>query len=258
MTDKTIQLEMKEAYVDVKVNESGLVNEKIISYNQLSSAFSNKTLYTSGILPGEYGVKYIRKTDNSTIVFYTEPAQTINYQFGEYDDDGEDEVSTYDSVAPILLWRVELFENEHTSTRLYALKTPIFTGKEYIYQAPFGNIYEGDQNICWGNNHIRIPSLQAIQGLSFSFFNAYENYDLSQDRIRHDGEMYNPRDLHEYISDNIQYNNMSEEEALECVHEMMQPLTVNMYKHRELDIWDAGEDRYDEVDVMTFDELIKY
>ena len=69
------------------------------------------------------------------------------------------------------------------------MQTPIYSGKEPIYRAPFSNVYD-DGRICWGHNAVQIPQLKAIQGLSTLFFGAPFNTDLDENRFNRFNRSY--------------------------------------------------------------------
>ena len=97
---------------------------------------------------------------------------------------------------------------------------------EPIYRAPFANIYESSE-ICWGDSVT--PDLNTplkIQGLSYAFFNAIDNFDLSEGRInqfeRSSGyNGFTPAHLHSDIGEQLSEGSLTIEDALEKVHSVL-------------------------------------
>lgn len=283
---ETIKLELGDYNVAVEINNSGIKEKKHIDYDELSKVFSSQNVYESGILPGEYGMKYIYEGDNDKSLYvYTEPAHEIKYtnanfseyvdeddyidEDGDFDEDGYYEAieelkaeiadKGYKSLTPSLMW-VVLKESYNFTVYVFALKDPVFFGTEKLYFAPFGNIYANEQKVCWGNDtSLSIPSIQALQTLSFTFFKDFENYDLSTNRIKdfkrksgYDGNR--PEHLHMEVNRMYKEENVTDEEALEYIHKAMKPIKTSSIYNAE----GVRQTSSDENDALQFNEVIDY
>lgn len=238
MSIKECKINLNEDYIELDIAKNTTKTKKLISYEEFSKLFSSTNTFDSGLLPGPFGVRYIKETsDGKTVYVYLEPAHEILYRFQEdeiyYDDyDDEDEyeeellesVTEYKSYTPILLWVVRTRYQRVLDTEVYAMKEPVFTGFEELYQVPFGNVYTGSQKVCWGRHELMIERPSQIQGISHSFFNNYENYDLSSDRIKEFNRVsgckgYKPIHLHKEVSERLKNEeDFDENKALELIH----------------------------------------
>lgn len=212
-------LTLKEGYVDVTVKNEKVNSSKSISYDSLAEVFEKRGDMVSPFLPGEFGLQKYVISGNREYYLYTEQPKIVTCKYsvsrgrryepdpGDYEDgtddpEYEDAVERYEAeegtsgddgmninkfTAPILVYFVSLTKHSNgkyavNDTLMYALKTPIYTGKEELFEAPFSNIYEQGR-ICWGHNAISIPTLKAIQGISTLFFGSPFNTDLEGGRF---------------------------------------------------------------------------
>ena len=270
-----INLQLNENYVTIDIDKQGYRQQKLIRYEDFAKGFAQTVSFDSGMLPGEYGVKYIKQMNNgSKKIIYVEPAHRIDYKFfsdddidrdefydeyGEFDEEAYnqekeeryDKQDIFDSVTPILVWVIEFERNStHPAVRLFAMKEPPVIGLEKVYRAPFGNIYGDTNYVCWGNENIYVPTLQSIHGISFTFFNDFENLDLVYNRIKHytrengfdaDKPVHLHKENHELFK-----QGKTEEEILERVHNVMIPWSLDT---------DNSQVLIDD-DAITFNELI--
>lgn len=270
-----INLQLNENYVTIDIDKQGYRQQKLIRYEDFAKGFAQTVSFDSGMLPGEYGVKYIKQMNNgSKKIIYVEPARRIDYKFfsdddidrdefydeyGEFDEEAYeealqgryDEEDTFNSVTPILVWIIEFERNStHPAVRLFAMKEPPVIGLEKVYRAPFGNIYGDTNYVCWGDETVYVPTLQSIHGISFTFFNDFENLDLVHNRIKNytrengfgaDKPVHLHKENHELFE-----QGKTEEEILKRVHNVMIPWNSNR---------DNSQGLTDD-DAITFNELI--
>lgn len=256
--EKEITLDLKDSYILAKIKSGMKHEEKLLSYSQLAEGLSSANAYSSGILPGEYGVKYIQVYSNGdTHYLYTEPASPFTYKFKSNGDRREAQ-----SVRPILVWSIRMYKGnqEPPKVYLYAMKSPIYTGEEKIYQAPFSNVWSRRQLVCWGNTTPILPTQQAIQGLSFTFFNSFENLDLAHNRINRfsreeESEGYLPVHLHTYV-EKLMEEGQSHTDVLHFIHEAMMPMYREVFHTHDLSYNDSFE--LEDTGVMTFNDLIDH
>src|SRR5574344_1401812 len=238
MSIKECKINLNEDYIELDIEKNTTKINKLISYEEFSKLFSSTNTFDSGLLPGPFGVRYIKETsDGKTVYVYLEPAHEILYRFQEddiyyedYDDEEEIEeellesATEYKSYTPILLWVVRMRGQRVIDTEVYAMKEPVFTGFEELYQVPFGNVYTSSQKVCWGHHNLIIERASQIQGISDTFFNSYENYDLSSDRIKEFNRLsvckaYKPIDLDKKLSERLNNEEgFDKKKALEFIH----------------------------------------
>lgn len=223
---ENISLLLKNDYVEVKIEKDGLIENKVIDYETYVNLIKDKREYDSGILPGEYGIKYIHETsDGDTVYVYVEPARKIKYRM--LDTESRESYKEYESVTPILVWYIFKSHEGHIKSKVFAMKNPPFMMNEPIYRAPFANIYDSGE-ICWGDSMTPILNTPLkIQGLSYAFFNGIDNFDLSETRIsqfERSSTGYNgftPAHLHSDIGKQLSEGSLTIEEALEKVHSVL-------------------------------------
>lgn len=252
-----VKLNFKENTIEAVVENGSVVQKKLIGFKQVASLLSNGQNYDSGFLPGEYGMQRIVSKDNDTYYLYTEPAKMSKvryesndihdhldrddfYEDGEFDnedyqdavqeliDEGIIETETYDFTTPSLVWMVKLRKGRERpmSIKLYAIKSPIYTGLEQLYYPPFHNIYD-DSQVCWGSD-VLLPTPKAIQGLSTVFLGSESNMDLREGRVNTfrrrvnnmDVEGFYPVHLHAEISNQLA-TGTTPKKALEFTHNVM-------------------------------------
>lgn len=238
---ENISLSLKDDYVEVKIEKDGLIENKVIDYETYIDLIKDEKEYDSGILPGEYGIKYIHETINGdTIYIYVEPARKIKYRM--LDTDIEDDYEEYESVTPILVWYIFKNREGYIKPKVFAMKNPPFMMNESIYRAPFSNIYESGE-ICWGNAVTPVLNTPLkIQGLSYAFFNGIDNFDLSEGRIsefeRSSGyNGFTPAHLHSDIGEQLSEGSLTIEDALEKVHSVLiQENKYSYYRSEEYDL----------------------
>lgn len=208
MSNEILTLELHPSHIKSIQTIGSAKNEKVIDYKKFSDLFTSEGNTDTGFLPGEYGTQRIVVKNGVTYTLYLEPAKIIDVHHENteqtdvdehiFEDDYEDEDDYYDArdnyilenkkntsykfTTPILCWMVATRGNRCIETFLFAMKTPILTGMEPLFEAPFENIF-GDGKICWGHNDVNIPTPKAIQGLSTLFFNADANMDLADRRF---------------------------------------------------------------------------
>lgn len=217
MANKTI-LELNEHYVDVHIKKDEMTTNKVIGYDNLTSLFQQEQNFQTPYLPGEYGLQKFSKVGNREHYLYLEPPREITCKYSvdngssatdhiDYDD-YEDEDAYEEALeewraehggsrgyeenqflSPALLWMISLNKQSDGSysvrqTNVYALKSPIYTGRERVYRAPFANIYDSG-NVCWNEVVVSIPQPKAIQGLSTLFFGGIANTDLDSNRFEY-------------------------------------------------------------------------
>lgn len=210
-------LTLKDGYVDVKIKNGAVNSNKTISYEELGSIFEKTGNISSPYLPGEFGLQKYMINGNREYYLYIEQPKIVTCKYDinnsnyepdpdDFDDDddyqealdqwrdassssGSNGMNVNQFTAPIMAFFVALTKHSNgqyavNDTYLFALKTPIYTGKEALFHVPFSNVYE-EGRICWGNNAVSIPTLKAIQGLSTLFFAAPFNTDLDSHRFNH-------------------------------------------------------------------------
>lgn len=95
----------------------------------------------------------------------------LKEEFSKYQDRYRRDKGRYDVrfsiVTPRLLWRLDLRKSndqyDTVNSYVYAMKQSIFTGNEELFEAPLGNVFSGNQRICWGNSVLRVPTLKSVQ-----------------------------------------------------------------------------------------------
>ena len=183
METETI-LSLKESYIAVETKHNGAHSQKNISYADMEKMFETKGRHSSAYLPGEYGLQRFDIKGNREIYLYTEPARKA---VTKYYINGDKTVKN-DFMVPALAWFIVLDKNssgyKYVEAQVFAMKTPVFTGKETLFRMPFSNVYRNNQ-ICWGRNVVNIPTLKAIQGLSTLFFASSFNGDLDDRRFQY-------------------------------------------------------------------------
>lgn len=241
-------LTLKDSHVSVEIEENGIHTSKSIGYDALSTIFEKQGDFSSPFFPGTYGLQKYAVSNNREYYLYIEQPRvvTCKYQVGSLSEDDyyidEDDYSDSDAyeeardaareryeedrnsdsqvnkfTCPILAWFIVLDKSSSGSysvrdTFMYALKTPIYTGKEPLYKAPFSNVY-GDGRVCWGENIIEIPQLKSIQGLSTLFFGAYGNTDLDENRFQSFGRKYFSGEAHLSLHLQMEVDSMLKDSA---------------------------------------------
>lgn len=145
----------------------------------------------------------------------------LKEEFSEYQDRYKRSKGRYDVrfsiVTPRLLWRLDLRKTsdqyDTVNSYVYAMKQSIFTGNEELFEAPLGNVFSGNQKICWGNSTLRVPTLKSVQGASTLFFNSPFNSDLDNGRFVETDEYHTFLDLARYMDTELR-NGTSEESLL--------------------------------------------
>lgn len=260
------EIELKlDNHIQAKINEDGVSQYKVLSYEQLSQLFQQTERYDSGMLPGEYYLQRLIKQPNSTFYLYTEPARVITLEYslmsyydevdrddyydedGDFDEDAYEEAvdeyrqehqldndNKYQFTVPITVWMVERNERgDLRDSRMFSLKSPIYTGNEKLFYAPFTNIYTSSygrpHSVCWGDNTVNLPTVKAIQGLSNTFFSAPANMDLSNGRVNEfrrskfeNTRGFNPLHLHMETDKRLK-DGESPAEVLEFTHTTLKP-----------------------------------
>lgn len=267
MENKTT-LQLKENYVEVQIEKNDMVTNKTLGYDSLTSLFTQEDSFDSALLPGEYGIQKMSKRRNSEFYMYLEPPRevTCKYSISGYNGDAEDHIDRDDYeddddyqeaidewnemkdrdyqenkfITPSLLWMVELQKRPNGSyqfrrMKMYAMKSPIFTGSEPLYRAPFSNIYP-DAKVCWNEVAVSIPQVKAIQGLSTLFFGGIGNRDLDEYRFERFSRSYVDGSAHLSLHFQMEVDAMlkdetkTKEEVLEFVESKLlrqDDMTVN-------------------------------
>lgn len=250
MTEKNLKLELFDDYIKTTETAGSVVSEKLITYENFTDLFAKEKDVDTGLLPGEYGTQRVIVKNNTKYVLYLEPAKVVSVKHedsnhdavddaidpDDYDDDDDyyearreyirenKDVNTYSFTTPILCWMVAMEGTRYVEAQVFAMKTPIMTGLEPLYHAPFSNIY-GHGGICWGYNDVALPTPKAIQGLSTLFFNADANMDLAEQRFSRytrkyfPGEAFYPIHLHMDVDKMLEET--TPEEALRFVQSVL-------------------------------------
>lgn len=241
--EKEIDIKVNENSAEIVIHENGTKIVKEVLLGDLVSSLSGMgTNLSTDFLPGEFGTHKVVKKGNTEFylfserprkadIYYTAPYEEYPYelrgslimdedeQYDSYCDSYDDYHEEMETVAPIFVWMLGIYRGESNiiinHLRLFALKTPIITGKETLYRVPFANTYSNG-TICWGDVELSSPSIRLIQGLSTKFLSSDFNFELSSDNIQpvnipSYGEFYNSFALHYLVNDMIREGKSFEE-----------------------------------------------
>lgn len=80
---ENIKLLLKKDYVEVEIEEDGMTHRKNVAYNSLATLFTQQTeVYTSPLLPGEYGIQKIKESNTTLKILYLEPPRLVDVRYG--------------------------------------------------------------------------------------------------------------------------------------------------------------------------------
>lgn len=180
-SNNKIVLTFQDGTIEANITKGNESIVKNVSYADLGGILSERTEQESPWLPGEYGLQKYSYVGNMEYYLYLEPAKMINLNY----NDGSVR-KQYKTIIPITAYFIALRKSgltyKHVGSKIAALKSPIFSGAEVLYEVPVGNIYD-DQRICWGRNDIQVPQLKSIQGLSNLFCTSEFNSDLDGNKF---------------------------------------------------------------------------
>jgi len=230
-------------YAHIKSKEGLSSSEKTVSFDALTSVLGAHAKRSTPLLPNNL---LRMKDDKKTTRYMVQtPAKKRNVI---YKINGTDH--HYEIMTPTLVYiahveniagaeRVKFHEGQ-----LFATNTPVLTGLERTYHAPFGNIWKNascynSDKICWGENASLGTTLKMSDLHVDRFFLAAFNTDLDTGRFEEhsieDFKLFKTNHLYAQM-DKMFKEGATEQQVLDYLHQHMSPQadgeTVNTYFER--------------------------
>ena len=180
MVNEEITFVLKNGYVKSVISDGTSTIEKNLSlesFGQIANKFANTE---SEWLPSEYGLQKTKETKNYSYALITTPPRYRQVVYGD----------KFEILVPALAWFICLRKNGSNSmsmskSKVFAMKGPVLTTQEFLYLAPFSNVYDNTENICWGHEEgsLRFTNQKGLQSIPDRFFNSEFNNDLDSSRF---------------------------------------------------------------------------
>lgn len=176
----TLKSDVSDAIVSFKKGDK--YKEKCVSISNLISELSKKDIQTTGIIPPNTRLFSGTSTNYRIVLEASAKIRKTAIWVAEksYQLGNKYKPEIVELPFPICLFYFRVEQGKLLSSRLYCIKDFLKSTTDDLYNFPYGNIYDGDGRICWGEAKIppNIHSPMLLYGLINLFFEAPFNGDL--------------------------------------------------------------------------------
>jgi hypothetical protein len=150
LKDDLLLLRFKEGEVQANYKVGDKKYTKYLSLDSLSTIFKNDTRYDTGMMElsgTDYcGVRRYIKQGSTEILILEASAGKRAIRFADYT------VPTISGQTyfPTVLMALILRDGVHHTSYCWATQFPVVTEAVKLYRFPFGNVYHGNERVCWG------------------------------------------------------------------------------------------------------------
>lgn len=151
MAQNKMLIEIEADAVQLTTIKDGMRQTKTTNLRSIQEVLTKDKSIETPFLPGGYGTKkYLRHGDQELVVLATPPhIRKVRYA---YHEEGLRETREYKVPLPGFLWIFQFVvragdKRTYNEGMAYALKNPVYTPNEMLYQFPFSNVSTG---MCWG------------------------------------------------------------------------------------------------------------
>jgi hypothetical protein len=168
VAENSMIIKIEADAIELTSVKDGMRSTKMTNLRAIQEVLTKDKSIVTPLLPGTpWGTKlYTRVNDRELIVVTTPPhVREVKYNFR---DDGTAKVQTYKIPLPGFAWFISLRVSPGSDKRqynhgmVYAIKNPIYTEQDTMYQFPFSNV--DNSWMCWGDQ--RNPDLGNVASLT--------------------------------------------------------------------------------------------
>lgn len=172
MSVLTIKISSDNPDVLMSIDRGGIISKKFVSIDDLTSSLVDSYKFSTGIMPK--GTRFFSGTLSNYVIGIETPA--ITKLCNLFIDKKESQ-----RLLPIprCLFTFNIRNNNVEESFIHALKCSIFNESDDLFKFPYGNAYDYNGSICWGDVKTgKIKSPIEVISLISNFFNSYFNGDL--------------------------------------------------------------------------------
>lgn len=185
MEEMLIRISPRSYSVQIETRNGNRKTIKNTTIEAIREALNKDFQFETPLLPGLWGVQKYAKFNGVEVYAITEPPRFTKVKYDMQNDD--EEVFEFDIPLPPLLW-IFLIQVESEEERywlkgsVFALKRPILTMEDPLYQFPFTNV-DDSGDMCWGRNYLNLTHSKSIQSLPTRFMSAPFNMDFEDEHF---------------------------------------------------------------------------
>lgn len=183
MATDRMSIHLNSDSVQLEIFKDGRKTLKNTNLENVQKMLTQNKRTETPFLPGAYGThKWIKNNNRELFVMSTQPhVRTVYFDFrGE---NGERTPKPFEIALPGFVWLISTEHRPSTDTykylhgMAYALKNPLLTENDRLYQWPFANV---SNYMCWGSSAPQLGKAKSLQTLPDQFLTNPFNSDLDR------------------------------------------------------------------------------